>query len=296
MSALILFILSAHVSSCWAEVKELKWISEKDRPKADLSGDFKSPDGTTLSLRDPKSKVVFLNFWATWCEPCKEEMPAMAKLYAQFRDEGLQMIAVTTSSRGDVQKYLAKQGFDFTIALDPKDSLGTRFKTELVPTTIILDSNRRVALRYGGAYPWDSPAAVNGLRALLAGETAPSVPVSTEAPPVAQESETLNGTWAGDWGPSAADRNTVSVDLKLDGGTVTGTVHSLNPEKPDVAIRKGTFDSRKGVLRLEAEVPNPKGGKWRPLHYMITGKVENGSISGSWNHADKKGDFKLSKK
>jgi len=107
-------------------------------------------------------------------------------------------------------------------------------------------------------------------------------------------SDPLSGTWSGDWGPNSADRNTVNVDLKSDGKTVTGTVHSINYQRPDVTIQKGTFDAATGAVHLEADAPNPRGGA--PIHYIIDGKLANGSISGSWNHGAQKGDFKLTKK
>jgi len=135
--------------------------------KVDLRGDFKTADGRKVSLRDLKSTVTFLNFWAPWCAPCKEEMPAMDRLYAQFHQHGLEMIALTSSPRGQVQKFLAMQPFAFTVAFDPGDSLATRFKTQVVPTTIILDANGRVALKHDGAFNWDSAEAVDALRKLL---------------------------------------------------------------------------------------------------------------------------------
>jgi hypothetical protein len=102
----------------------------------------------------------------------------------------------------------------------------------------------------------------------------------------------ITGTWSGDWGPNAADRNTVNVDLKLDGKTVTGVVHSVNYQRPDVMIKNGTFDASSGMIHLEADAQG-RGGS---VHYVIDGKVANGSMTGSWNHPPSKGDFKLTKK
>ena len=104
----------------------------------------------------------------------------------------------------------------------------------------------------------------------------------------------LTGTWTGDWGPNAADRNTVSVDLKWDGKALTGTVHSINYQRPDVMLQKSTFNATAGTVHMEADAPNPRGGA--PVHYVIDGKLANGSMSGSWNHGAQKGDFKLTKK
>jgi hypothetical protein len=105
-------------------------------------------------------------------------------------------------------------------------------------------------------------------------------------------SDPITGTWSGDWGPNAADRNTVNVDLKLDGKNITGTVHSVNYQRPDVMITKGTFDSAAGTVHLEADASGQRGN----VHYVIDGKLANGTISGSWNHEAVKGDFKLTKK
>ncbi len=107
-------------------------------------------------------------------------------------------------------------------------------------------------------------------------------------------SDPLTGTWTGDWGPNANDRNTVSVDLKWDGKALTGVVHSINYQRPDVTLQKSTFDSATGAVHMEADVPNPRGGA--PIHYLIDGKLANRSMSGSWNHGTMKGDFKLTKK
>ena len=104
----------------------------------------------------------------------------------------------------------------------------------------------------------------------------------------------LSGTWTGDWGPSPADRNTVSVDMKWDGKALTGTVHSVNFQRPDVALQKSTFDAKTGAVHMEAEVPGARGGA--PVHFVIDGKVDKGTMAGSWNHGNSKGDFKLTKK
>jgi hypothetical protein len=106
-------------------------------------------------------------------------------------------------------------------------------------------------------------------------------------------SDPLTGTWSGDWGPNAADRNTVNVNLKWDGKALTGVVHSINYQRPDVTLQKATFDPTSGAVHMEADVPNPRGGT---IHYVIDGKLVNGTMSGSWNHDGRKGDFKLAKK
>jgi len=102
----------------------------------------------------------------------------------------------------------------------------------------------------------------------------------------------LTGTWTGDWGPSPGDRNTVSADLKSNGKAITGVVHAINFQRPDVMLEKSTFDPTTGAVHMEVDASTPNG----KVHYIIDGKLANGMITGSWNHDGKKGDFKLVKK
>lgn len=122
--------------------------------------------------------------------------------------------------------------------------------------------------------------------------------VAIALPMIAQQksaaADPLSGTWTGDWGPSAADRNQVSVDLKLDAGAVTGTVHSVTPKRDDVAISKGTYTAAGNKVHLEAEAKNPRSGQ--TVKYIIEGTLAGTSMTGSWNHDATKGDFKLTKK
>jgi hypothetical protein len=71
-------------------------------------------------------------------------------------------------------------------------------------------------------------------------------------------------------------------------------VHSINYQRPDVTLQKSTFDSATGTVHMEADAPNPRGGP--SIHYIIDGKLANGSIAGSWNHGTMKGDFKITRK
>ncbi len=99
----------------------------------------------------------------------------------------------------------------------------------------------------------------------------------------------VSGTWTGDWGPSAMDRNQVTVELKWDGKTLTGTV---NPGPNAVELKNTTFDPQSGAIHMEADATSRRGSQ---LHYMIDGKVEGGTMTGTWSHDNRKGDFKITR-
>ena len=100
----------------------------------------------------------------------------------------------------------------------------------------------------------------------------------------------LSGTWAGDWGPSEWDRNQVTVELKWDGKNLTGTV---NPGPNAVELKKATFDAKSSAIHFEADATDRRGNQ---IHYIISGKLEKGTMTGSWSHDNRKGDFKITKK
>jgi hypothetical protein len=100
----------------------------------------------------------------------------------------------------------------------------------------------------------------------------------------------ISGTWIGDWGPSEWDRNQVTVELKWDGKSLTGTV---NPGPNAVELKKTMFDAKNNSVHFEADVVSRRGGQ---IHYVIDGKAEKGTMTGSWSHDNLKGDFKIKRK
>jgi hypothetical protein len=104
--------------------------------------------------------------------------------------------------------------------------------------------------------------------------------------------DTVSGSWSGDWGPSPGDRNKITLDLKFDGKALTGSITGGDNVSSPIPIQKGTFDPKTGTIHMEAEA-NARG---RAVHYVVDGKVEKTAMTGSWNHDNRKGDFKLTKK
>jgi len=126
----------------------------------DEDGDLKTaPDftlvdiyGKETSLSDFKDKVIILDFWATWCPPCRQEIPHFIELYNEYKDEGLEVIGVALDSNAEktVRPFSEKEGINYTILV------GNREVTELyggimsIPTTFIIDREGRIKKRYVG--------------------------------------------------------------------------------------------------------------------------------------------------
>ena len=108
----------------------------------------------------------------------------------------------------------------------------------------------------------------------------------------AQGSDPLSGTWTGDWGPSPSDRNDVTLVLKWDGKALTGNVTAGTNVSAPIPLSKTSFDPKTGAIHMEADAMS----RGRSVHYVIDGKVDKNTMTGSWNHDNRKGDFKITKK
>lgn len=118
-------------------------------------------DGTTATLADFKGKVVFLNFWATWCPPCREEMPDMEALARDLKFDQFEMVAVSgDESWAEIDTFA--QGFEdrlqgMTVLLDTEKQLAARYGTEKLPETYIIDPQGRLRMRFVNKQPWTQP-------------------------------------------------------------------------------------------------------------------------------------------
>jgi peroxiredoxin len=112
-------------------------------------------DGETLRLRDLGGEVVFLNFWATWCEPCTEEMPELQAFQEQYGGQGVRVISVTDPTSGqtedDIRAFVAQYGITFAIALDSDQGFYSEFGIAEIPTTFVIDPAGMVRVRHLGA-------------------------------------------------------------------------------------------------------------------------------------------------
>ena len=129
------------------------------QPAADFS--VPTPDGKRLRLADYRGKVVFLNFWATWCPPCREEMPAMERLYRRFRDRGLVVLAVSVDAEGAaaVTPFVRERKLSYPIGLDPAMALAGKYDVRALPSSFLVDRRGNLVAAALGPREWDGPAA-----------------------------------------------------------------------------------------------------------------------------------------
>ena len=125
--------------------------------------------GREIALAAQRGRVVFVNFWATWCPPCREEAPSLQRLYDQVGSENFEILAVSIdapSARDEVAEFGREFGLTFPILLDPQKGAHRAFGVTGVPETYMIDPQGRVVERFIGPRNWDDPRYVRTLRRL----------------------------------------------------------------------------------------------------------------------------------
>ncbi len=109
-------------------------------------------------MADYRGKVIFLNFWATWCKPCEEEMPSMQTLYEEHGGEAFEIVAISLDSGKSkvVEEFVKEYALTFTILHDRRGKIKDLYKTTGVPETFIIDQNGVIVEKAWGARDWSS--------------------------------------------------------------------------------------------------------------------------------------------
>ena len=123
-----------------------------DRATGDAAPDFGLTllDGTSLRLSDLQGKVVVLNFWGSWCPPCRKEMPAFQRIWEEYRDQGVVFLGVAVSDRETTARAFAKKvGVTYPLGLDKTGAITIAYRVLSFPTTFVIDSQGNEAKRFG---------------------------------------------------------------------------------------------------------------------------------------------------
>lgn len=147
-------------------------VANEEAPKIGyLAPNFRLTDlhGDEVSVAGLGGKVLFINFWATWCGPCKAEMPSMEVLYREFKDQGLEILAVSSDMEGEtiVQPFVKKLGLSYPILLDPDFRADDKYLIQSVPTTVLVDKDGVITHRMVGARNWSAPESRDLIAKLL---------------------------------------------------------------------------------------------------------------------------------
>lgn len=148
---MVFFSLVFFLAAAWTYASRVDpaAFAEEDRPPNPRKG-FSAPgftlttlDGSDVSLSDLRGKVVIVNFWASWCLPCRVEMPAMEQVHRAYKDLGLVVLAVNMTSgdsRGDAAAFVEEYELTFPVPLDLDGSVSSRYEVLGLPTTFFIDA------------------------------------------------------------------------------------------------------------------------------------------------------------
>lgn len=141
-----------------------------------IKGNTKAPhffledlSGKRADSKKYKGKVVFLNFWATWCGPCKEEMPSMEALYQQFKEKDFVFLTISVDYEGlkPAKEFIEKHRHSFPVLLDPKGEVLDLYKVKRIPTTLIIDKKGMMIGKAVGPRDWKSTEVISLVNLLI---------------------------------------------------------------------------------------------------------------------------------
>jgi peroxiredoxin len=135
-----------------------------------MAPDFtlKALTGVNLRLAEQRGDIIVLNFWASWCGPCLQEMPALDKLASKYQPLGVQVWGVNVEADSSAaQKYLNKTRVEFPILFDTENSVSERYQVQAMPTTVIIDKDGRVHSVHRGYKPGYEQKYENDIKTLL---------------------------------------------------------------------------------------------------------------------------------
>lgn len=167
-----IMVLVDHYSEDALEVDQVKSAMLAERSEAGFMAPaftVRNLDGNLETLADYRGQVVILNLWATWCGPCRIEMPGFEKLYRRYRSGGLTILGVSLDKGDDkaVEDFVREYNLSFPVFLDDKGEVESLYKTFTIPTTYVIDRSGRVVFKVDGAKNWESEETFKSVEFLL---------------------------------------------------------------------------------------------------------------------------------
>ena len=129
---------------------------------------LQSTDGQQVSLAQFKGDVVMINFWASWCGPCRQEMPLLDSIYRKYKDMGFELIGVNVEPDAkSANAWLKATPVTYPVLYDPQSKVSQLYQVQAMPTTVIIDRTGTVRFLHRGYLPGDENAYLNSIRSLI---------------------------------------------------------------------------------------------------------------------------------
>ena len=143
-------------------------VQEYATPVEAVDFTLKDLDNKRISLKNYRGKVVMLNFWATWCTPCRLEMPSMEKLHRQFKDTGFVVLAVAAGEKAEgVTAFVKEYHITFYTLLDTDQGVAEEYKVWALPTTYFINAEGKIIGRVNGSRDWSAKEATQYISSIL---------------------------------------------------------------------------------------------------------------------------------
>lgn len=147
---------------------EIDTVQSENYPTANYNLQVTDLDGNTVKMTNYRGKVIFLNFWATWCMPCVAELPSINKLYNQFKNEDIVFLLISRESPEKVKSYQQRKKYDVPFYIDDEHSnIPKIYFSQGIPTTFIINKKGKVIKASSGAEDWDDKEFVETLKSLV---------------------------------------------------------------------------------------------------------------------------------
>ena len=142
--------------------------TQQNLPLADYHLQVKDLNNSVINMENYKGKIIFLNFWATWCLPCVAELPSIDKLYRHFTEKDIAFLLISNEDKIKVKKYHEKKGYTVPFHIIDKDGfIPPMYRSNSIPTTFIINKEGQIIKAISGAEDWDDEAFIKEIEKML---------------------------------------------------------------------------------------------------------------------------------